>query len=180
MIGRREVLALTGAMLLHPALFSPALQAKAADETRLIRETAIAVPEPKSPLQFDLFYDLSRFITARSDLDRELAELHFEHFRQEEWGWKIAGRIYGIITDELAKGRVSAPELLAERKLSDLDQWYAQHVLDSWFEGMYRFDGREVRVTLEHALMWDVLDGILPVHGLSDADYGFWSEPPKL
>lgn len=154
--------------------------ARAASEaqTALISRSALKSPKAEPPLEFDLFFDLSRYITARSELDTTVARQHFHHFSQEEWGWKTAGEVYTQLQEALANGIGSMPELMTGGTLSDLHQWYAQHVLEAWYEGIYRYDGAETRVTLEHALMWSDVRGIFPVQGLSDADYGFWGEKP--
>ena len=75
-------------------------------------------------------------------------------------------------------GNGSAPEILAAEELPHLDQWYCEHILDAWYEGFYRYDGGEVRVLYEDALMWTLVDDVLPIRGLSDRPYGFWGEPP--
>lgn len=153
-------------------------RAAARDQTSIILRSAIAVPPETKPLPFDLFYDLSRFITANAALDTKVAHQHFEHFRREEWGGVTAARVYARINAELRNGLGSALELLAANKLPELEQWYAQHIFDAWYEGFYRYDGAETRITFADALMWKAVEGIVPVLGYSDREYGFWAEPP--
>jgi hypothetical protein len=178
MINRRQTLANGSCALLAMLVGTAAARSAAREETSLIRQSAIAPREARKPLDFELFYDLSRYITARSQLDRRVAQLHFEYFRREEWGGVTAARLYAVIQSELDTGLASVPELLAARKLPELEHWYAQHVLDAWYEGFYRYDGAEVRVTFADALMWKAVEGIVPVQGMSEAEYGFWAEPP--
>lgn len=178
-IDRRQVLAGAAAML--PFLtWSPEALAKALDETQIINRTAVPVREATSPLEFDLFYDLSRFITARSELDRDAAQLLFEHFAREEWGWFIAARVYANTREKLKITTGSVPEILSRNQLPELDQWYCEHILDAWYEGMYRYEGSEIRVIYKDALMWTLVDDVLPVQGLSDKPYGYWGERPNV
>lgn len=178
-IQRRQILLAGGSLALAALPGISLSMAEARSRTSLISATAIPTPEARAPLQFELFYDLSRYITLNVDLDRGLAQRHFENFSNEEWGWKIAARVYVLIREAIARGVRSAPDFLDSGELSDLDQWYAQHVLDAWYEGIYRYDGKEIRVTYEDALMWHAVKDIFPVQGLSDAAYGYWHEPPR-
>lgn len=148
-------------------------------QTIEILKTASPVQAPGEPLGFGLFFDLSRLITARAKLDADLARDLFAEFVQEEWGGTNAARLYARFRKDLEAGLVaSIPELLASGRLGDLDQWFAQHILDGWYEGIYRYDGREKRVTYARALMWEPVQGLLPVQGLSDLEYGYWAERP--
>lgn len=168
-------------MLFAAALRSPAAYAEMQDKTKAITRTAMPPGEPVNPYPFALFYDLSRYLTLRVELDRKLASLHFENFRQEEWGWVNAARFYATLRQELDQGTVtSAPELLMSGRLGATEQWFVQHMLDAWYEGFYRYEGAEIRVTYEKALMWDAVGDMVPVQGLSGAEYGYWSMAPKL
>ena len=179
-IDRRQIVIGAASVALSSLFATPLALAAAREQTLIINSTAIAVKSGSAPWKFDLFFDLSRYITARSELDQETAQLHFEQFRREEWGWANAARLYSKLRDALDKGAASVPEFLATGQLSDLDQWFAQHILDAWYEGFYRYDGAEIRVTFEKALMWEVVNDIVPVQGLSDAEYGYWSKRPQL
>lgn len=150
------------------------------DETRLINSTAISPGEPIQPYPFELFYDLSRYLTVRAKLNRDLAHFHFGYFREEEWGWTNAARFYATLRQELGNGIESAPELLMSGRLSPFDLWFARHILDAWYEGFYRYEGKETRVTYDRALMWEAVRDFVPVQGLSDAQYGYWAKPPQL
>ena len=177
-MNRREALIQGTCATLAMVLGTVESRATAREQTAIIARSAIAVRPESRPLPFDLFYDLSRYVTARSTLDAKVANLHFEHFRREEWGWVTAARLYALIDNELRNGLASVPELLVANKLPQLEQWYAQHLFDAWYEGFYRYDGAEVRVTFADALMWRAVEGIVPVLGHSDREYGFWAEPP--
>ena len=179
-IDRRQVLTGTAALIVAAMVQSPAARASMREKTKAIASTAIAAGEPIKPYPFQLFYDLSRYLTVRVELDRELAYTHFDYFRQEEWGWTNAAKFYATLRRELDSGIVSAPELLLSGRLSAFDQWFARHILDAWYEGFYRYEGREIRVTYEKALIWDVVRDLVPVQGLSDRQYGYWATPPKL
>lgn len=177
-IGRRGFVVGGSAAFIVSLTCSPEARAAALGETRLINRDAVAAAEAASPLDFDLFYDLSRYITARAQLDRSVARRLHAHFREEEWGHVIAARAYEALRRETADGTRSGPDVLAARRFSDLDQWYCEHILDAWYEGMYRYEGSEVRVIYEEALMWTLVDDVLPVRGAADTEYGFWGEPP--
>lgn len=177
-IDRRQTILLGTSAGLSWLLRSAESKAESSDQTQKIQSTAIAPRPPQRPLDFELFFDLSRYITARADLKRSTAMLHFPYFAKEEWGWFIAGNLYSRFADELSQGIPSIPHLMGSGKLSQLDQWYAQHILDSWYEGFYRYEGREVRVTYVEALMWKAVEGFLPIQGHSDLPYGFWADAP--
>lgn len=179
-IDRRQVLNGTLASLAAALLAVPGAQASLRKTTQAIGATAIPPGEPIKPYPFELFYDLSRYLTARVDLDRQLARSHFAYFSQEEWGWTNAAKLYALLRHELTSGTGSAPELLMSGRLADLDQWFAEHMLDAWYEGFYRYDGKEVRLTYDRALMWDVVSDFVPIQGLSDAPYGYWAQRPHL
>ncbi len=180
MITRRTILQTTGSAALLGFFPFHISRADAIRQTGLIRATAIKSVEPKKPFDFQLFYDLSRYVCARADLDRNVAQLHHKHFAAEEWGWTNGAKLYALIEKELAAGVASVPELMLSGKLSDFDQWYARHLLDSWYEGIYRYEGRELRVTYADALMWKAAEGLVPLQGLSQEEYGFWASPPRL
>lgn len=177
-MNRREALVQGSCAALALIVGTAEGRAAAREQTAIIARSAVPVRPETKPLAFDLFYDLSRYITAKATLDTALANLHFEYFRREEWGWVTAARLYARIHDELRNGLGSVPELLAANKLPQLEQWYAQHIFDAWYEGFYRYDGAEVRVTFANALMWKVVEDMVPVLGHSDREYGYWAEPP--
>lgn len=179
-IDRRQVLNGALASLAAALLAAPGARASLRDKTQAISVTAIPPGEPIKPYPFELFYDLSRYLTVRVDLDRELARSHFAYFSQEEWGWTNAAKLYALLRHELDAGTGSAPELLMSGRLPDLEQWFAEHMLDAWYEGFYRYDGKEVRLTYDKALMWDVVSDFVPIQGLSDAPYGYWAQRPQL
>lgn len=64
--------------------------------------------------------------------------------------------------------------------LPDLEQWFAEHMLDAWYEGFYRYDGQEVRLAYGKAFMWDAVSDFIPIQGMSDAPYGYWAMRPQL
>jgi len=177
-IDRRRLLAGAVSTAFASIVASPAALASIRRQTLLISATAIPVREPAPPLDFDLFFDLSRYLTGRSVLDRDLGAELFAEFAREEWGWANAGRLYAIVRREIDAGTGSAPELLMSGRLAELDQWYARHVVETWYEGIYRYDGRERRITYERALMWEPVRDVMPVQGMSDADYGYWGVRP--
>jgi hypothetical protein len=179
-IDRRHAMAGGAAALFAALIRSPAAAARLRDVTQTILSTAVLPGEPVKPWPFELFYDLSRFVTVRAELDRDLALAHFAHFEKEEWGWTNAAKFYATLRRELAAGTGSAPELLMSGRLSAFDKWFAQHILDAWYEGFYRYEGAELRVTYEKALMWDSVRGLVPVQGLSGAEYGYWTVAPVL
>lgn len=179
-VDRREIIVGLAAAVCASIVNSPSALAKAREQTLIIKSASIPATKGSAPWKFDLFYDLSRYITARSDLDPEIARLHFEEFRKEEWGWSIAAKLYAKLRKALDTGFVSAPEFLASGQLNELEQWFAEHILEAWYDGIYRYDGSEIRVTFEGALMWDAVEGIVPVQGLSDAEYGYWGKRPDF
>jgi hypothetical protein len=179
-VDRRHLLSGAVAALIAAMVRSPAARASMSEATQIITLTAIPAGEPVQPYPFVLFYDLSRYLTVRVDLDHALARDHFEYFRKEEWGWTNAAKLYQTLRRELEAGTGSAPELLMSGRLSKLDQWFAQHILDAWYEGFYRYDGQEIRITYDRAMMWDAVRDFVPVQGLSDGEYGYWAVPPKL
>lgn len=179
-VDRRKIIVGIAATVFASVVCSPSALAKASEQTQIIHSTSIPVTQGSAPWDFDLFYDLSRYITARSDLDPKVARTLFAEFRKEEWGWSIAAKLYANLRRALDNGFASGPEFLASGQLSELEQWFAEHILDAWYEGIYRYDGSEIRVVFEDALMWEAVEGIVPVQGLSDAEYGHWGKRPNL
>jgi hypothetical protein len=179
-IDRRQALAGVTALLLAATTRSPAARASMREKTQIITSTAIAPGEPSKPYPFELFYDLSRYLTVQVDLDSASAKTLFEYFRKEEWGWTNAAKLYATLRRELEAGMGSAPELLMARRLSKLDQWFAEHMLGAWYDGFYRYDNQEIRVAYDKAMMWEAVRDFVPVQGLSDAEYGYWSVAPQL
>lgn len=177
-IDRRQVLTGMTTAFLVGFLGSPRALADAREQTRIIGQSAVAPAKAAPPLDFDLFYDLSRYVTARSGLDRRTARLHHEAFRNEQWSWANAARLYAAIRDAVASDMASAPELMLSGRLDRVDQWFAEHLLETWYTGWYHFEGVSRRLTYEHALMWQVVDDFMPIQGLSDAEYGSWARQP--
>src|SRR5262245_17391586 len=92
-MNRREALVQGSCAALAMLLGTAEARAAAREQTAVIARSAIPVRPESKPLPFDLFYDLSRYITANATLDTKVANLHFEHFRREEWGWVTAARL---------------------------------------------------------------------------------------
>lgn len=137
-------------------------------------------PAPDNP-SFDVFYHLSRMLTCRDKLDDAVARKMFALFQEEPWGKQHISRCYTKIKTALQDraDRVTMPDLISEAIFDEGEAWFAGHLLMTWYLGAYYHERTEpIRVTWEGALMWDAVDDITGIPGVSGGEPDFWAGTP--
>jgi len=101
-------------------------------------------------------------------------------FMEEPWGPKHIAAAYEGLTKALASapGACSAPELIASGALGKGERWFCEHLLVTWYLGIYYHERKTVRVLYTEALMWDPVRELTKVPGLSGGEPGYWINPP--
>lgn len=166
--GRRRVLGLVAALLAMqgaPTLAWAALQ----DEVPRVADE-----------DFQAFVTISVFLTGVKNLDLEIARKIYDHLRAEPWGKQHLELITVKISPLLMSESLVVPrwQLLHPTRFSETEHWFIQHILTTWYTGIYYFENTAQFVTYQHALMNVALQDVRPTPGVSDGNYGFWSEPP--
>ena len=180
-IRRRQVLAAGGAAAIVGLLAGSVVLSRASKETKKVLNEALPEITANDPLDFEVFLALSRLVTGWADLDRDVAALHYEVFSEEPWAAKHVNDLYALLLDKL-QGTAAADSALALLQKGDLDganDWFARHLLTTWYLGIYYHERQTTRVTYEGALMWRVVEDVAPIPGMSDLEYGYWLNPPE-
>jgi hypothetical protein len=134
------------------------------------------------PPSFDQFLALSRIVTVKETLNNEVAQKMFTVFMDEPWGPEHIKSTYRALyaTTIAQAGKQDVPELLEGVKLTKGERWFFSHLLTTWYLGIYYHEERTTqRITYEGALMYDSLQGAIPIWFIGERKPGYWTEPPK-
>ena len=142
----------------------------------------ISLPAWDEKPSLETFRALSTLVTLHDDLDEDAcADMH-KVFLDEPWGAEHIVRLYRKIRQALEKGvtREKSPGMKdADWKLDDAEKWFAEHLLTTWYLGIYYHQERPTRrITYENALMFAAIEGVLPIPLIEPVGFGNWSEPP--
>ena len=131
----------------------------------------------------ETFKALSTLVTLHDDLDPDTVERMYKVFMDEPWGPEHTVRLHDKITTALAAGvaRKKRPPMKNPAwKLDDGEKWFADHLLTTWYLGIYYHAERPTqRIAYENALMFAPLRGLMPIPYLEPVGFGNWAEPPK-
>lgn len=139
------------------------------------------VKNPEAPGE-DVFLRLSQIVCLRHDLDHAVAERIFELMAAEPWGREHISAVYGKILAQARSDGTARPmhDLIDEGLLTSGEMWFVNHLLTTWYLGIYYHESRSepVRVSFETSLMWDALDGYMTPPGFSESGPGDWGDLP--
>ncbi|MEX2128375.1 MAG: sugar dehydrogenase complex small subunit [Xanthobacteraceae bacterium] len=129
---------------------------------------------------YEVFLALSQIVLMREKLDEEIARRLFAVFSNEPWGLKHIGHAYAVLRDELAHtGTAERAAPISLARLGDGERWFVGHLVTTWYLGVYYHEERPTqRITYAGALMFDAVEGLLPVTYFESVGYGSWVEPP--
>jgi hypothetical protein len=130
----------------------------------------------------EIFTEISRFVTLRETLDPDALQKMYHVFKDEPWSKEHATGIHQKITAALAQGFDKKRPALKNNswKFTDGEKWFAEHLLTTWYVGIYYHQERPTqRVLYEEALMFEAFDGVLPIPYLENVGFGAWAEPPE-
>lgn len=130
----------------------------------------------------EIFTEVSRFVTLREKLDPDALQNMYDIFKDEPWSQEHAAGIHRKITGFLAQDftKKRPPVTDESWKFTDGEKWFAEHLLTTWYLGIYYHQDRPTqRVLYEEALMYEALDGILPIPFLENVGFGAWTAPPE-
>jgi hypothetical protein len=143
----------------------------------------LVLPEPgdHNAPSFEVFAALSRIVMLRADLDLDLARRMYSVFMAEPWGPKHIGTAYA----RLRQAIIARSKVLNDAEpvpLDDLDsgeKWFVSHLLVTWYLGVYYHEQRPTqRITLDGALMFDAVRGLMPKPFIEDVGFGAWADVP--
>jgi hypothetical protein len=143
----------------------------------------LALPEAGDPNKpsLEVFAALSRIVLLRSDLDPEVTQRMYKVFMDEPWGPKHVGTAYGRLRRAII-ARNSMPRDAEPVPLDPLDggeKWFVSHLLVTWYLGVYYHEKRPTqRITLDGALMFESVRGLMPKPFLESTGFGAWAELP--
>ena len=131
---------------------------------------------------FELFLALSQLVTARDQLDQQMAEKMYPLFMAEPWGAHHISSTYQQIlafTDNPIDGQ-SASVLPDRSRLDEGQAWFADHLLATWYLGVYYHESSPTqRVGHEYCLMFDAIRNKLPIPYVEATGFGGWATVPN-
>lgn len=133
---------------------------------------SIAVAQTAGAPSPETFASLCALVTTHDNLDSGTMSAMYKVFMAEPWGPEHMAGLYAKLTAALKGGKPAT--------LTQGEAWFARHLLSTWYLGIYYHEERPVqRITYEHALMFRVLQGKLPVPYLEATGFGKWAEAPE-
>jgi hypothetical protein len=177
-ITRREI-----AIYLLAAAASSALPHWASardDNTRL--EITLPAPGGSNASSFEVFLALSQIVLIEADLDRTVARQLYDLFMAEPWGPKHIASCYAALsTTFLARGQRGGQETFAQTKLPYGETWFISHLVTTWYVGVYYHPERPTKwITLNRAMMYRSVGGLVPKPYEESVGFGHWANPPVL
>jgi len=148
--------------------------------------TTIGIHLPESSYfgtpSYDVFLALSKLVTCRETLNEDVARKMYPLFLDEPWGPEHIRSTYmalrSAVLAQAAKREM--PELVEGASLREAERWFVSHLLATWYLGIYNHHERPTqRITYEGALMYDALQGAIPVWFSGERTPGYWTEPPN-
>lgn len=128
------------------------------------------------------FRDLSVFITLQDDLDPQAVRDIHEILMDEPWGPSHMKRLHtkiGAALERDAHIRDSTDMQDAAWQFDEGEKWFARHVLEIWYTGLYLNSARpRARVIYDAALMFRCAPA-LPVPLVQPLGFGNWALPPE-
>ncbi len=137
--------------------------------------------DPNQPPTFEIFDALCRIVLARDDLDPALTRRMYEVFMDEPWGPKHIAQTYAALHDALShQGWDRGARRAAPRPgIGGAERWFVSHLVTTWYLGVYFHEQRVTRrVTLQGALMYEAVRGLMPRPYTEHVEYGRWADPP--
>lgn len=129
----------------------------------------------------DAFIRLSEVITGTKHLDREAATQVLAAIRAEPWGKEHLAQIAAKLMPSLSDTPLPTDRqiLLDPKRFGEGERWFIDHLLTTWFTGIYYHQSGDRVVAYKSALMHAALEDVRPIPGHCNGVFGFWSEPPK-
>lgn len=134
---------------------------------------------------FDTFMRLSRFITQVDRLDNETGQKIYSHIFSEPWGKEHLLQIEEKWRELQAENQsvVTLKQLLATKHFQSEnakgERWFMDHLLTTWFTGIYYHQSGNHVITYRNALMHTALEDVRPVPGYCAGPFGYWAKPPE-
>lgn len=155
-------------------------------ELQKITEAILNLPELDAPytdnVEFDVFYRLCQLILGQVDLNQEVAQKIYRLNNKEQWGRFHAASIYQLITDRYydSEKAETLPLLVQKGLFKEAEEWYLTHLLTTWHLGIYYHDDtpEPIRVSFSSSLMWQAVEGVIPVPGMSNFEPQYWAKAP--
>ena len=150
----------------------------------------IAVADKLTPVDthasLENFIRLSVFLTNVKQLDLETAERIYHRILGEPWGKEHLA----LITERIRALQIHAHTTLTLQQLltsphfmddaSKGERWFIDHLLTTWFTGIYYHQSGNHVITYRDALMHAALQDVRPIPGHCNAAFGHWADPPVL
>jgi len=130
---------------------------------------------------FEVFLALSRIVLMRRDLDGAVARRMYDVFMAEPWGPKHIAEAYAGLRRAVVTrlGKASSKRAAPADVLESGERWFVSHLVTTWYLGVYFHEQRPTqRITLDGALMYDAMRGILVKPYVESMGYGRWVDPP--
>lgn len=131
---------------------------------------------------FDIFFALSKIITARALLDKAAAQKIYAVFIHEPWAKEHIIDCYKKLLILLDRAQLMYPPYTTHirNQLNASEKWFISHLLTTWYTGIYYHESAPTqRILYQQALMFDALSQTYPIPLVEAIGYGGWATPPK-
>lgn len=130
---------------------------------------------------FDIFFALSKIITARAALDEKATQKIYAVISAEPWSEAHIVSCYKKILFLLEGAALIYPPYTPtlHQQLNTDEKWFISHLLTTWYVGIYYYEAKApMRVLYQQALMFEKLKQTYPIPFITAVGYGKWAEPP--
>jgi hypothetical protein len=135
------------------------------------------------PPSYDQFLALSQLVTCKETLNEDVARKMYKVFLDEPWGPEHIKETYRALHAAalVQSGRREMPELMDGGNIREGLRWFISHLLSTWYLGIYYHEKMPTqRITYEGALMYEALQGAMPIWFTGERIPGYWSKPPNV
>lgn len=105
----------------------------------------------------------------------------YKVFMDEPWAPEHINGLHKKIARALGEGSKKRASLKdPSLKFTDGEVWFAEHLLTTWYLGIYYHQERPTqRILYETALEFSATKGVMPIPYLENVGYGAWTQAPK-
>ncbi len=154
-------------------LSTPALAAPAGEKKVKMSPNSV-----RSSISLEQFLMISRYLTARDQLDSEMAKSILRSLNTEAIHQQNLPVLFQTIKTQLqAQDEAATREFLISHNQLAVT---AKQILIAWFTGVRVKAGKPELYSYFDAQMWNALQGIRNIPASCGGAFGFWSEAPVL
>ncbi len=154
------------------SLVSPYIKVFANDDTiiKISNQNKVTLKN----LNVKIFEDLSKMVTLQKHLDADTVADMYKVFISEPWGKEHIISLYNKLVQNFSNPNSQ------KIKLNDGEKWFTNHLLTTWYLGVYYHQERPTkRITYEFALQHQLINDIIPIPFIEAGGFNSWEEEPR-